>query len=61
MTNLIMENIIVDITTDQLIELAEEFGLPCIERENSITVIGLVQLINFTKLEDRQCQLTEIY
>lgn len=33
----------------ELMRLAEEFGLPCIERENSITVIGLVQLIEFKK------------
>lgn len=46
---------------DELIQLAQEFGLPCIERENSITVIGLVQFLEFNIEETKQCQLTQTY
>ncbi len=48
-----------------LIKLAEEFGLPCVEREDTITIIGVKQWLVFDKtiynLEEQQCQLKEIY
>lgn len=43
-----------------LIELAREYGLPCVEREGSITVVGEKQLLIFN-VEETQCQLIEIY
>lgn len=50
------------ITVSDLVRLSEELGLPYVINENSITVIGLVQLIIFKKLEEtNQWQLTEIY
>lgn len=33
----------------ELIQLAEEFGLPCIERSGYVSVVGLEQIIEFTK------------
>ncbi len=44
-----------------LIELAEEFGLSCIENKDSLTVVGWKQLLIFKKQEDTQCRLIEIY
>lgn len=50
-----------------LIELAEEFGLPCIEQDEVLTVVGEKQLLvfniitHFNILEETQCQLIEIY
>ncbi len=45
-----------------LIQLAEEFGLPCIERETTLTIVGEQQLIIFNNIQgDNQCQLIEIY
>ncbi len=53
-----------------LIRLAEDFGLPCIEREDTITIMGEKQLLifnklnfvnMFTNLEEQKCQLKEIY
>lgn len=37
-----------------LIQLAEEFGLPCIERDGCISIVGLEQIIefNFLNLEE---------
>ena len=43
-----------------LIELAEEFGLPLVEQENTVTLIGWVRMIQFKKLEETKCQ-TKIY
>jgi hypothetical protein len=48
-----------DITT--LVELAREYGLPCVEREGSVTVVGEKQLLIFNIVEETQCQLIEIY
>ncbi len=42
-------------------ELAEQLGLPCIEAENCLTIVGEKQLIIFNKREEQQCQLIEIY
>ena len=44
-----------------LVELAEDFGLSCIEDKDSVTVVGETKLLIFTKEENNQCQLTEIY
>lgn len=44
-----------------LMELAEELGLPCIENNNSLTVVGEKQLLIFNKQEEHKCQLIEIY
>ena len=33
--------------TIELIQLAEDFGLPCIERDGFIFVIGLEQIVEF--------------
>lgn len=48
------------VETNDLIKLAAEFGLACVENEDSVTVIGLDHLLIF-KLEENKCQLTEIY
>ena len=50
-----------EITVDKetLIKLAEEFGLPTIERD-SITVVGIEKLLIFKQAEDTQWKLTEI-
>jgi hypothetical protein len=46
----------------KLLELAEEFGLPCVEREGEITIIGEKQFLVFNKSEVTQClHLKEIY
>lgn len=42
----------------EMVQLAEEFGLPCIERENSISVIGLELIMEF-KLELNHVKLEE--
>ena len=44
-----------------IIKLANEFGLPCIERKDSVTVVGFEKLVIFKISEDTKCQLTEIY
>lgn len=44
-----------------IIQLAEEFGLPCIQRENMLTLVGEQSLIIFNNVEDTTCQLIEIY
>jgi hypothetical protein len=49
-----------ELTKTTLIELAEEFGLPWIDRSNTVTVIGTEQLLVFKYLEETQCQLIEI-
>ena len=47
----------------RLKELANSFGLPCIEEQDGITisVVGEKQLLIFNKLEDTQCRLIQIY
>jgi hypothetical protein len=30
---------------NELIQLAEEFGLPCIERDGHVSIVGLEQII----------------
>ena len=47
--------------TTELIEIALEFGLPTVEREDSIVVVGEENFIVFIKTEETQCQLIEIY
>ena len=44
---------------ESLLKLAEEFGLPTIERE-TITVVGVEQLLIFKQEEDTQWILMEI-
>lgn len=39
----------------ELEELAEEFGIPLIEREGLFTLIGLKQFIEFKYVEETQC------
>jgi hypothetical protein len=34
----------------ELIQLAEEFGLPCIERDGHVFIVGLEQIIEFDKI-----------
>lgn len=47
---------------EQLKELAEEFGLPLIERCDTITIVGIEKLLIFNNIsEETQCQLIEIY
>lgn len=46
------------ITVTQLLQLASDLGLACIEREDNIIVVGFVDMILFKKLEDNKCQLT---
>jgi hypothetical protein len=46
----------------ELIKLAEEFGLPCVEREQEITIIGYEHLLIFSNdffnnMEETQCQI----
>jgi hypothetical protein len=41
--------------------LASDFGLPCIENKNNLTIVGEKQLLIFKKQEETQCQLIEIY
>lgn len=45
---------------NELIQLAEEFGLPCIEREGSVTIIGLTQFLEFGITELNIVNLEEI-
>lgn len=45
---------------ETLIILAEEFGLPYVERELTLTLVGEQQLLIFN-LEENECQLIEIY
>jgi hypothetical protein len=42
------------LSLNELIQLAEEFGLPCIERDGYVYVIGLNQILEFhlINLED---------
>jgi hypothetical protein len=42
------------LSLNELIQLAEEFGLPCIERDGYVYVIGLDQILEFhlINLED---------
>lgn len=36
---------------EQLIQLAYEYGLPCIERDKTIFVIGLVEVLEFNQFD----------
>jgi hypothetical protein len=49
------------VDTKELIRLADEFNLPYIQEEDFITIIGSEQNLLFNILEERQCQLMEIY
>lgn len=44
-----------------IIQLAEEFGIPCIQRGSMLTLIGEKQIIIFKIVEETKCQLIEIY
>jgi hypothetical protein len=46
------------VNIETLKELSEDFGLPYVENYNSITIIGIQQLIVFNKTENDQCQLS---
>ena len=48
-----------EVDTTELIQLAEEFGLPCIEREGFVTVIGLIQFLEFRETELNFIKLEE--
>lgn len=48
------------IDVKELIELAEEFSLPCIEREYEITVCGESTFLIFKREENNTCQLKTI-
>jgi hypothetical protein len=54
-SNLIGE---LNVDTKELIQLAENFGLPCIERDGFVFIIGLDEILefktelNFIKLEE---------
>lgn len=46
----------------ELLQLAEELGLPCVEREGEVTIIGETHLLIFSKdffnnVEEHQCQI----
>lgn len=45
----------------KLKELSNDFGLPYIENRDSVTVVGYEHLLIFSKQEDTQCRLIEIY
>lgn len=51
------------ITVRELKALSRDFGLPCIEERDGVTlsVVGEKQLLIFNILEEKQCQLIEIY
>lgn len=55
------------INVRRLKALSSDFGLPCIENTDSLTVVGEKQLLIFGKInsfynsEDTQCRLIEIY
>ena len=51
------------INIKQLLQLAEDFGLACIEERDGVTltIVGEKQHIVFNKAEGTQCQLIEIY
>ena len=49
-----------NVDVNELIQLAEEFGLPCIEREGSVTIIGLTQFLEFGITELNIVNLEEI-
>jgi hypothetical protein len=58
------------ITVRELKQLAEEFGLPCVIREDEITIIGWVQILVFnieaphnqgtSNKEKYKCLMTQI-
>lgn len=59
----------IKINKSTLIELAQEFGLPVIERPERIHIVGLDNILTFKLIgaqvwspntEETQCQLTEI-
>jgi hypothetical protein len=45
------------VAAEILMQLAFEFGLPCILRKNILTIIGEKQLLIFN-LEDNTCQIS---
>lgn len=45
----------------ELINLATDYGLPCIQHKDILTVVGETQLLIFNTQEKTQCQLIEIY
>lgn len=42
---------------NDLKELAKEFGLPVIERDDNLTIIGEEEFIIFNLKENNQCQM----
>lgn len=40
----------------ELIMMAEQMGLPCIERKEVLTIVGEQQTFEFKIVEERQCQ-----
>lgn len=44
-----------------LLELATNYGLPCIKEKDILTIVGENQLLIFNILEEKKCQLIEIY
>lgn len=49
------------ISIQRLLELADSYGLACIENKESLTVVGEKQFLIFNKVEVTKCQLIEIY
>jgi hypothetical protein len=45
---------------NELIQLAEEFGLPCIERDGYVSVVGLEQIVEFVYDKFNYINLEEI-
>lgn len=48
------------INIKELEALADQFALPCIIREEEVTIIGNVQLLIFKRQEKNTCQLKQV-